>query len=76
VTTAGRNGSTRREPTRSLLERLDRRLAALLLEAERGLDGDDLMTFAQKLADRKEAFWEKHVYPRFRERIARRIRTL
>lgn len=70
---AADSAATRRLPTRSLLDRLDRRLAALLLEAERGLDDYELAQFAQKLSDRKEAFWEKHVYPEFRRRINERF---
>lgn len=64
---------SQRPPVRSLLERLDRRLAALLLEAERDLSPADLAVFSQKLHDRKEAFWEKHVYPEFRARLDRRF---
>lgn len=51
------------------VDRLDRRLQRLLKEAEEILDHRDLMAFAAKLHARKEAFWEKHVYPEFRKRI-------
>lgn len=54
------------------VDRLDRRLQRLLKEAEEVLSFHDLMVFADKLHARKEAFWEKHVYPAFRERLESR----